>query len=381
MDPIIIVGTGLAGYTLAREFRKLDKTTPLTLISRDDGAFYSKPMLSNAFASQKTPDQLATQSAAHMALQLDATVRPHATVTAIDPSQRRLILNNETHTYSKLVLAMGANPLRAPLSGDGATDVLSVNDLTDYRQFRSRLAPGMRIAIIGAGLIGCEFANDLRVAGFDVTLINRGNYPLDHLIPEAAGLALRDALAAIGVRWELNATVESVGKNGTGYVITTAQGHTIDADIVLSAVGLRPRIELAQASGLNTQRGIAVDRFLRSSDSHIFALGDCAQVDGYVLSFVLPLMNAARALAKTLAGEATQVIYPAMPVVVKTPAHPLVVASPPREFAGTWQCENLPGGVRCLAKSSNDQLLGFVLTGTITSERQALSKSLPALFG
>lgn len=379
MEPIIIVGTGLAGYTLARELRKLDKAVPLTIVTRDDGAFYSKPMLSNALASGKTADALASQSSTQMAEQLAATILAAGEVGAIDPAQHTIQVGARTLAYSKLVLAVGADPLRPPLAGDGAADVQSINDLTDYRRFRARLSTAKRVAIIGAGLIGCELANDLRLGGFEVTVVGRGAYPLDNLIPAPAGHALQHALTAIGIQFEFGSTVEKVDRTQTGYTLTTDQGKAIECDIVLSAIGLRPRLNLAQTCGLKTQTGIVVDRYLRSSDADIFALGDCAQVDGLVLPFVLPLMNAARALAKTLAGTPTSVVYPAMPVVVKTPAHSIVVASPPRGQVAQWACEVFENGVRCLCRDQEGKLVGFVLTGSVTSERQTLAKELPAV--
>ena len=160
MQPIIIIGSGLAGYTLAKEFRKLAPEVPLHIITQDDGAFYSKPMLSNALAKGKTAATLATSSAEQMAAQLHATVWSHTPVTAVDTVAHTVIARGETLVYDKLVLAIGAEPIRPPLSGD-ATMVHSVNNLTDYARFRERIEHASRIAVIGPGLIGCEFANDL----------------------------------------------------------------------------------------------------------------------------------------------------------------------------------------------------------------------------
>ncbi|MCL5669420.1 MAG: FAD-dependent oxidoreductase [Gammaproteobacteria bacterium] len=113
MHPIVIVGAGLAGYTTARELRKLDKDTPLMLISADDGRFYSKPMLSNAYAQGKTAEQLALQDVAQMQTQLNATILVHTRVSGIDTAQHTLTCDGKTLPYSKLVLALGADPIRA----------------------------------------------------------------------------------------------------------------------------------------------------------------------------------------------------------------------------------------------------------------------------
>ncbi|MDP1707880.1 MAG: FAD-dependent oxidoreductase [Gammaproteobacteria bacterium] len=379
MRPVIIIGTGLAGYTLARELRKLDTDIPLYIITADDGRFYSKPMLSNALSKGTQPEQLATADNARMAADLHATLWTETRVTAIDPVAHTLRARDETLAYSTLVLALGADPVRPPLAGDGAADVYAVNDLADYTRFRHALTGKKRVAIIGAGLIGCEFANDLQAAGFQVDVIGSGKMPLDRLIPEQAGRALEKALAGLGVSWHLGNTVQAVAKHDTGYRLTLADASVLEADIVLSAVGLRARTDLAQEAGLDVNRGIVVDRQLLTSQSDIYALGDCAEVAGLVLPFVMPLMSCARALAKTLAGVPTEVSYPAMPVLVKTPVHPVVVSPPPHSAQGQWEVEELGDGVRALFYSADHALLGMVLTGAATTEKNTWLKQLPAV--
>src|SRR4029453_4170984 len=168
MAPIIIIGSGLAGYNTARGFRRLDTETPLLILTADGGEFYSKPMLSEAFTAGKTPETIANSSAVQMAEQLKAIVRPHTGVTVIEPESKRLRIGEEALEYSKLVLAIGAEQIRLPLEGNAADRVLSVNSVDDYARFRGTLAAKHSVAIIGAGLIGCEFANDLSGAGFKV---------------------------------------------------------------------------------------------------------------------------------------------------------------------------------------------------------------------
>jgi len=105
-------------------------------------------------------------------------------------------------------------------------------------------------------------------------------------------------LAALGITWRFGTAVNAVDKTATGYALMLTDGTSLSADVVLSAVGLRPRIELARNAGLAVNRGIVVDAQLRSSDADIYALGDCAEIDGRVLPYVLPIMHAARALAR-----------------------------------------------------------------------------------
>lgn len=383
MAPIVILGSGLAGYTVAREFRKLDAAAPLVVVTRDDGAVYSKPMLSNALAGNRSAAALASADAAGAAAQLNATVLAHREVASIDTAARAVELaDGERLEYSQLVLALGADPIRVPLEGDAADTVMQVNDLGDYARFRDAIEDAAHVTILGAGLIGCEFANDLLASGRRVDVIDPAPWPLGRLVPERVGRAMAAKLGAARVNLRLGTTATAVERRDGSLRVKLADGNTLDTDAVLSAIGLRPRTQLAQAAGLATNRGIVVDRQLRASAPHVYALGDCAEVEGQVLPFVMPLMNAARALAKTLAGEPTDVRYPAMPVVVKTPAAPLTVSPPAAGAEGSWRFEEgADGSLEATFVDAQGNLLGFALLGVAPATRQALTRRLPAVLG
>jgi rubredoxin-NAD+ reductase len=377
VHPVVIIGSGLAGYNVARELRKLDREVPLAVITADGGQFYSKPTLSNALALNKTPAAIPLNTPEQMAAQLGATVRTRTRVTAIETVARQIRIGEETAAYSKLVLALGADQVQLTLSGNAADAVMSVNSLDDYAHFRAALEGKRRIAIIGAGLIGCEFANDLSAAGYRVASVDIAGQPLPRLLPPAVGALLREKLAALGVTWHLGASVKSVDHEGRALQVTLAGGTMIVADLVLSAIGLKPKVDLAQAAGLTVRRGITVDRYLATSTEDVYALGDCAEVEGLVLPFVMPIMHAARALAATLAGTRTAVTYPAMPVLVKTPACPTIVAPPAHGAIGEWLIERSADGIKSLFIDSAGKLLGFALTGAATAERAKLVRELP----
>ncbi|HZE91908.1 MAG TPA: FAD-dependent oxidoreductase [Rhizobacter sp.] len=379
-SPIVILGTGLAGYTLARELRKLDKETPLVVISRDHAGFYSKPMLSNALASQKTAATLVMKAADKMGVELNATLKPHTTLRRIDTAAQRIELDNgDTLVYRDLVLALGADPIRLPLQGDGAPDVLSVNDLDDYARFATQLEGKASVAILGAGLIGCEFANDLLSRGIEPTLIDLATRALPRLLPEQASARLQQKLEAAGAKFRFGVSVQRVDRSGAGSALTLSDGSQLNADVVLSAIGLRPRIALAAESGIHVNRGVVTNRLLSTSAADVYAIGDCAEVDGHTLPYVMPLMQQARALAATLTGNPTAVVYPPMPVLVKTPACPTVVCPPPLEASGAWTVTLDDAGCDARFHSGDGQLLGFALLGAATSQRQVLATQVPGL--
>lgn len=377
--PIVIVGTGLSGYSLAKEIRKQDKDIPIVVVTADDGYSYSKPMLSTGFTKGKEADELAQASAEAMVEQLNLQLRTYTTVTGIDPDAHELVLGDERLGYSKLVLAWGADVIRLSIAGDGHERVFSINDLVDYRAFRKALKGKKRVAIMGAGLIGCEFANDLRNGDVDVDVIAPSDALMPGLLPPAAAAAVRDGLEGLGVRFHLETVVEHIANSGEGVRLTLANGEELDSDLVISAVGLRPRTELAAAAGLETQRGIVVNRALETSMPDVYALGDCAEVDGHVLLYVLPLMACARALAKTLVSERTEVKYGTMPVMVKTPCCPTAVCPPPANASGNWEVDADGQDVRALFKSESGEVLGFAVTGGYAMEKQALSKEVPPI--
>lgn len=375
--PLLVVGSGLAGWSVVREFRKLDTETPVMMVTADVGDFYAKPALSNAFAQNKGPEQLVTTPVERMVSSLGVTLLQRTVVTGVDVQAQEISTSKGTFGYRKLVLATGAQAIRLPLAGDASQAVLSVNSLADYAVFRAQLKPQSRVLIMGAGLIGCEFANDLALGGHAVQVADPGTSPLAALLPAQASEQLRQALADLGVRWHWQTTVQAVNRSADALAVQLANGQEVAVDVVLSAVGLRADTALAQSGGIAVDRGVLVDAQLKTSAEHVYALGDNTQyasesVGGVArtLPFVMPIMNAAKALAQTLVGNVTAVAFPIMPVAVKTPALPLVVSPPAPATVGAWQAADQ--GIWHFV--SEGKVRGFVLAGAQTSRRAEQSK-------
>ncbi|MDY7538466.1 FAD-dependent oxidoreductase [Undibacterium sp. RTI2.1] len=395
MNPIVIIGTGLAGYSVAREFRKLDKTTPLLIITADDGGFYSKPMLSNAFAQNKQARDLISQSAEQMAAQVSATLLTKMTVDHIDTAAKTVVTKAGKFEYSQLVIALGAQAIRLPIAGNAAHQVLSVNNITDYTALRDKMtSKGEKasVVILGAGLIGCEFADDLASAGHAVTLVDPNVLPLAALAPQAISEGLQTALLQRGIRLELGTTASSVDALVTNMAesdalqVSLANGKQIQADIVLSAVGLRPDLRLASASNINTDRGILIDVYGLTSADNVFALGDCAQYSmgngvQQVLPYIAPIMTAARAIARSLTGESTSIDLKPAPVIVKTPSYPVALIPPaPHAVAnGRWETEKEEATTISRFYDSGNRLSGFGVAPQDNKLRTRLLAELAAV--
>lgn len=434
-QPVIIIGSGMAGYTLARELRKLTTSLPIVMVCQDSGDSYAKPTLSNAYAQNKLADSIANASAAKMAETLNLTLLNFHQVTDINTDEQfivvRSLVNEASQTtlaYRDLVLATGAHSRLLPNLAVNHQTIFAVNHLDEYKSFQQRLntlksqksAP-VKVAIIGAGLIGCEFANDLigqntdnQTADITVALFDKAARPLAQQLPSQASIMLQDALTQSGVTFYLGTDITSITTNVNTNIDTSdnatvtisfdrdKQSQTFEADIVLIAIGLVANTDLAASANIaiassqhinpaithlprTVQQGIKVDAYLATSAKHIYAIGDCANVMGSYMPYVMPLMNQAKALAKTLADPnmaPTKVAYPAMPVAIKTPSLPLVVLPVSGQYSDDqlyWQTTPTTDGMVMTAhpKDDSNSILGFVLAGKeAAKQRLTLTKQV-----
>lgn len=362
---IVVVGSGLAGFAVLRELRRLSPEARLTQVTLEDGHFYSKPALSTAFAKGKTAETLVTSPAEKMIAQLKLDARIGREAEAIDREGRVLCTTGGPIAYDALVLATGATPFRPAIAGDAAHRAISVNQLDHYAYFREQLPDGARVLIMGSGLVGTEFANDLVTSGYKPVVVDMLPLPLAQLVPPAVGEQVRDALADAGVEWQLGRTVTAIDYRGDapGYVATLDDGTRIEADLVLSAVGLRPNVALAAEAGLEVGAGIKVDECGRTSDPAIYAIGDCAEYPHGPSAFVTPIMAAARGIAPSALGTPTAIRFPPLAVQVKTTLLPLNVLPPPRGFVGEWHAvESDEAGHKHLFVDDGGVVRGYVLT-------------------
>ncbi|EJL6785349.1 FAD-dependent oxidoreductase [Vibrio sp. D415a] len=362
-DPIVIIGSGHSGYQLAAALRAQSETVAITVFTADDGALYSKPALSNALVMNKDGDALQSESALKWESRLNIRVYPHTRVEQIDRANSTLHTSIGKYAYSRLVLATGASPIEIPIEGDRSW-VMSVNDLVDYRRFRSELQDKKRIAILGDGLIGCEFANDLIESGYEVTVIGLGQWPMERLIPQQLGESLQSALAERGVQWALQDSIARIEpRSESSAVLHLNSGKQIEADLVLSAVGLKPNVSLAEQAGLEVGRGIKVNQFGQTSDESIYSLGDCVETEQGWQPYIAPINQMIPSVAKSLLGDVAPISLTPTPVIVKTPILPLTIFPVAAEEQGQWYIENQADELTAAFYSPEGAMLGFALLG------------------
>ncbi|GLR64038.1 FAD-dependent oxidoreductase [Marinospirillum insulare] len=382
--PLIILGSGMAGYQLATELRRLGDARPITLVTEDSADFYSKPLLSTALAKKQQPEQLVSASGQQQAEKLQLTILPFTRVTAIQPNEKRIITAEHTLDYQSLVIATGARPNLPSIPLAETTPkskvLYTVNSLEDYQELRQQLATSPSVLIIGGGLIGVEMAQDLLAANFDVTLLARSNSLLDELIPAEAAELLEKKLKQQGLKLFKNTSATQVTQHKQAWQVHTDQQLKLTAQTLICATGLHPRIRIASEAGIATNKGILVDQQLKTNMPDIYALGDCAEITGLNLMYVQPMMASARVLAARLTGDLTAKLnLQALPILIKTPSCPVVAAPPAKSAEGSWQYEKEADSCIAEFKSNTGQLLGFALVGKAVRQKTRLTKALPPL--
>ena len=291
----------------------------------------------------------------------------------VDRGRRRVITPRGGIPYASLVLATGARPRRIVFPGS-APRPQAVNELRDYRRLRQSIdaRPGATIAIVGAGLVGCELAEDLRAGGFSVVLVERVRRPLERLLPAPLADELADRLCARGITFLPESRIERIDAADGGQVVQLEGGARFAADVVISALGIGPRAELARTAGLACGQGVIVNDQLRTGDPSIFALGDCAEHGGQLTPFVYALRAQAEVISAQLFGQDMRYRPQSPVIIVKTPSLPLTICPPPDGSSGSWQ--RIEGGAEGshFEYRSQGQLLGYALSGSMTPRARDL---------
>ena len=327
---IVIIGAGLAGWHVIDAIRAKDKEVPITLITTDSGDRYHKPMLTMAISQNKRASDLVRATGADAAEATQVTLLANTQVTDIDAAAQTVQLisalrsdpvytNYATISYDKLVLAMGAHPIFPKSLPEDL--VWHVNHIERFGQLQEKLATGSQhVAIVGAGMVGTEIAEDLLKAGHQVTLIDLNDAPLSQMLPEKATARIAQAVKSQGINFLGGCQVSGVIRNSEGELQVSyepiastkenenseqadaTQSETLVVDHVIASTGLTVDGKLPTAAGVefNRRTGIEVDApTLRTTTDNIYAIGDCMSINGVACRYVAPL----RAQAATIADD------------------------------------------------------------------------------
>ena len=277
MAGIVIVGAGQAGAALAARVRALGHTGPVTMIGAEPVAPYQRPPLSKGYLlGEMGLDRLMLRGPEFWQ---DAGVdlRLGARVTAIDPAARRVIVGNEAISYDALALTTGAVPRRLPAAiGGDLEGVHTVRTLADVDAMAPEFAAGRRLLVAGGGYIGLEAAAVAAKLGLQVTLLEAAPRILQRVAAAETAAWVRDLHARHGVQILEGCALTRLTGEGRVTGADLADGRHIAADFVIVGVGVTPDTALAEAAGLRIDNGIWTDAQGRTSDSAIWAAGDCA---------------------------------------------------------------------------------------------------------
>ncbi|HSP84128.1 MAG TPA: FAD-dependent oxidoreductase [Psychrobacter sp.] len=330
---IVIIGAGLAGWHVIDAIRAKDKDVPITLITTDSGDRYHKPMLTMAISQNKQASDLVRATGADAAEAAQVTLLANTQVTDIDAAAQTVQLisalrsdpvytNYATISYDKLVLAMGAHPIFPKSLPQDL--VWHVNHIERFGQLQEKLAAGSQhVAIVGAGMVGTEIAEDLLKAGHEVTLIDLNDAPLSQMLPAKATARIAEAIKSQGINFlggylvtdvvrisDGNTAENNIGKLQVSYEPFASNAEDAEAqsseilivDHVIASTGLTVDGKLPTAAGVefNRRTGIVVDApTLRTNTDNIYAIGDCMSINGVACRYVAPL----RAQAATIADD------------------------------------------------------------------------------
>ena len=303
----VIVGAGRAGWLMAQELRAQDAAMPITLVTACNGDVYDKPLLSVAMARGIADDKLAREKGAAAALRLNIKLLANTEAIRVTPSSRQLRTSRGTLRYQHLVLAHGAQARLLPQFPSALC--WRINHLQTYAKFRKALGGSLKsVAVVGAGLIGCELANDLALAGHTVTLLDVAVRPLAAALQEEQSAQLLQAWGSLpltfvgGVHVTHVRSVEAHDPSGEKQV-TTDKGQTLTVDHIILAAGLQTPNQLALSAGLAWNNGIDVQaETLATNVAGIHALGDCIAINGQVSRYIEPIGRQAKTIAASIVG-------------------------------------------------------------------------------
>ncbi|NBC47378.1 MAG: FAD-dependent oxidoreductase [Gammaproteobacteria bacterium] len=365
-DPIVVVGAGIGGWYIAEQLRQMGAKNPITIVTKDDGDYYYKPHLSVSVSSKSRADLIIAKGPDRAQL-LNVDLRARTQVLGLDRQKKRLLTDKGKVEYTKLVLATGAMPLRL-YERRIQQHIHQLNDLDHYESLAELLNSGSkRVMILGAGLIGCELGDHLARAGHEVAINDRAPHLLSAVVSEGVSTYARDRYVQNGVAFLLGTTMNDVTKDDTGLQIRFEDGGTLERDVVISAIGLKPNVELAARAGLDVGRGIKVDNTMRTSDPDIYAIGDCAELNGQVFSFVDPINRQAAVIVDQLCGEGEQRFEPRAPIVlVKSRFCPIKSVPPERSRRADSTLRRVHSSDQGVVDewwSDDGQLLGYSACG------------------
>ncbi len=303
-----MVGGGIAGQATVESLRERDPDVPITLICGEPRLPYDRVRLSELLASDEDPDALALRPVEWYS---DRGVRVllGRRAAALNPGQRRVELDGGGAVdYRRLVLATGSQPLLSPISGIELEGVHPFRGPEDCEAIRAAAASGKvrRAAVIGGGLLGLEAARGIAAHGCPVTVVHLMDRLMERQLDGGAAELLLPRLRELGIEVLLERQTDAIVGDERAQAVRFKGGESLEADLVVVAIGIRPEASLARAARIRCERGVIVDDAMRTSDPDVLAVGECAEHRSVVYGLVAPILEQARVAAAAALGRKGQ---------------------------------------------------------------------------
>jgi nitrite reductase (NADH) large subunit len=303
-EPLVVVGNGMATARLVDELAKVALGRyAIAVIGDEPRLAYNRVLLSSVLAGETASHDIELRPASWWR-DRGVTLKYGCRATEIDVGRHELkIANEESVSFSRLVLATGSTPLRLNVPGSDLAGVHTFRDSRDVDLLLTLAAQKKRVVVVGGGLLGLEAAYGLAKAGAPVTLIHLMDRLMERQLDAPAADLLKTLVERKGVKVLLNANTARLHGATRVDGVELTDGRRIEADAVIFAAGIRPNVALAKDAGIAVGRGIMVDDHLQTAAPEIFALGECAEHRGICYGLVEPAYEQARVLAQHLAGK------------------------------------------------------------------------------
>lgn len=310
----IIIGNGIAGVTAAQNLRKEDKEAEITIISDENEYYYSRPRLIEVFEEKVDYDGIIVNKQQWYDKNNINLIKGKKVIN-IDKEQKQVLLADDmVLAYDKLLLAVGSRPFVPPINGaTSCTDLFVLRTMQQAKEIQNKCT-GKNIAVIGGGLLGLELAASLMHFVKSVKVIEFAEHLLPRQLEKEKSLKLQAELEKKGLEFVLGTACQSIEKSPQGLKICSSTAN-IECDMIIVSAGVRPRLELAQKAGIETNKGIVVNELLKTTDDNIFAAGDCIEMNSNMWGFVITALNQGKIAAANMLGKQTE--YMPKPLKIK----------------------------------------------------------------
>ncbi|WP_394832262.1 FAD-dependent oxidoreductase [Pendulispora rubella] len=273
-ESVVIVGAGAAGNAAAEMLRREGYSGKVTMVGADPALPCDRPNLSKDYLAGTAPEEWIPLRSPDFYEAQTIDLRLGAQVERIEPEARQVVFADGTRLgYGALLLATGAEPVRLQIPGATLPHVRYLRSLGDCRAIISRCEHAKKAVVVGASFIGLEVAASLRARGLEVAVVAPENKPLERIMGTELGDFLRALHEEHGVVFHLGHTAHRIDEKA----VILDDGASLDADLVVVGIGVRPNVELAERAGLMIERGVRVDAYLKTSSPGIWAAGDIAR--------------------------------------------------------------------------------------------------------